>query len=200
MPRFDPFEIPGYREALSKEREARDFVFLGMRESICGIEVNPLTPLALLRLDAVENAFAVGLAPTAVDVAQFVWCVSARYHPRASWQRWATVRKLRRVKMQDASDQIGEYLKLSFMDAPGRTNQNASSYTSWIASLVHRLASHYGWSEQAVLNCPFRALWQYINLIRRDENPDLVGFNPSQSIINAHFAEINRKAKEARQN
>lgn len=200
MPRFDPFEIPGYREAISKEREARDLVFLGVGQSLCGLEVNPLTPIALLRLDAVENAFAVGVEPSAVDVAQFIWCVSPEYNPKARFKRWSTVRKLRRVKLEDACREIDEYLKLSFMDAPARTNQAASSYTSWIASLVHRMASSYGWSQQQVLDCPFRALWQYIAHIRRDENPDLVGFNPSQAIVNRHFAEINRKAKEARQN
>lgn len=209
MPIFDPFSVPGYREALDQEREDREIPFLDLPETLCGIEVRPFTPLALLRLDAAKNAFAVGGFPNEIDIGFFLMVVSADYTTPSRFEQaigiaWLRCflfgRRIRKLKSQRAIEQIDAYLKAAYADSPGDTGQNSESTTCWAATLVHQLATRYGWTEEYVLNLPFQRIFQYLYLIRREINPDAQQFSKAQSVVNRHFAELNRKVSESRKN
>ena len=206
MPHFDPYTIPGYAEAVAKERESRDVPFLDIRETLLGVPVKPFSPIALLRLDLAGSPFVIGLSNIAshIDVAAFVWCVSARYQlpteSGAAFNRWRTVRKLRKVQLGSARDSIHEFVESAMQDSPGRRGDGGQSCASWISGIVHRLASQYGWTREYIVALPFLEIWQYLYHIRRDEDPKAVGFNQSDALINAHFREINRKVFESKRN
>src|SRR5690349_17989316 len=73
-------QIPGYREAVEKEREIREMAFLDFPELICGIEVKPLSTWHLALLDTIHSPFLTGETEIVLaDCAMFCWMVSPGY-------------------------------------------------------------------------------------------------------------------------
>lgn len=50
-------EVPGYSEALRRENFVRTTAFIGGNESLCGVEVVPLSLRTVLRLEVAQNGF-----------------------------------------------------------------------------------------------------------------------------------------------
>src|SRR5438128_1983077 len=74
-------EIPGYKEAIAEERDARDYAFLELPRQICGIDVAPFTLYHLVIRLAIDCPFlseksVLERPDPAGEIASFIWHVS----------------------------------------------------------------------------------------------------------------------------
>lgn len=167
-----------YRRAVEAETRIRESAYLDCPETICGIEVLPLSIRHLVILDYLGSPFVSGGQADAGDVAQFLWIVSPLFEWNAKEKRDKFTRGLRRLRFHDANQQIADYVAAAFADAPGNSGKNEVAYVAWPAHLVHLFASEYGWDEKKVLGLPFRRAWQYWRCIAREHDPKRILFNP----------------------
>jgi hypothetical protein len=177
-------DIPGYREALVVEREARDYAFLALPRQICGIDVLPLTLRHLVTRFMINCPFlcerTVLDRPDPVgEIGAFIWHVSeARQRTRFSVLSEFHARErqhaiLAPVALEHALKEIDEYLDWTFLDAPpsgdGKT-ETRPSVTSVAATLIDLFASNYGWWRDQVLDAPLVELHQLLReiILRND--------------------------------
>ena len=204
---MNPLEaIPGLREAIERETEAREIDFLGAPELLCGIEVMPLSIRRLLRLQAVGSPFLYKVDGTPPpeqvgDVALFFWALSPNYERALRVRLWAEcvsfeigkfafnfirqrfVRRLRPLKLGPAARACRDYVSRAFEDAPGGSEGRVSaSYYGWPASYVGLLASEYGWTEDTILDLPLRRLFQHVRRLIQKHDPGAILFNPSDKV------------------
>lgn len=204
--------IPGYREAVESEASARSEAFTGAPEMVCGVELLPMTPRHLLLLQATRSPFVVGGAVSSRDVGLFLWCLSPDYaaalRARNALSPWAgrlalflfrrvQTRFLRRVRRLDAAEAIEgcrRIVREALLDGPGSRRAGWSpEYFSPVASLVSNLAEKYGWSEAAIIDTPFKRLFQYTRVLRAASDPKAIFFNPSDSVRSAWLRERNAR-------
>src|SRR3954469_16263181 len=103
-------DIPGYREAVQAEADARDLAFLDLTESICGIDVRPLTSAHVLMLVGSGNPLVIGgRLPKFPDVALFLWAVSPSFKP-CSKARHKFLKSIRHLDFDTTRDAIDKYI------------------------------------------------------------------------------------------
>ena len=102
--------VPGYREAVQRETDLRDAAFLPVTDSICGVEVNQLTPFHLAALTLARSPFICGGMPFPRDIALFLWCVSPEYNPRAVVSRWLFIRRVAKLDYREAVEGVMRYV------------------------------------------------------------------------------------------
>lgn len=168
-------EIPGYAEALASERRERNAAFVsGLHETICGVDVRPLTPRITLELDAAGSPFFSGGLPTEADVFAFFWHLSpARVSRPPSWwvfgrKRWVNrekdklARKLVTLDYVETVLAIKEFIEESCGDGPSNSGGGSEpAFAAPASALVDYFAHEYGWSEDAILDTPLKRLCQY---------------------------------------
>lgn len=198
MSLFD--QIPGYQEAVSEERWSRDLAFFDFPIPLCGVMVRQLCPIHYALLDRAKNRFVSGGIIRPEDVAQLLWIVSEDFSTDAT-KRDAFIADIGpRVSFIGARVEINGYFDRAFMDAPPSGGVGQRSYTSWLASIVHLVASEYGWDDTAILNKPFARIFQYVRCIQKQNNPRAPQFNPSDRLVSLHLAERNQQAAQGRNN
>ena len=75
-------EIPGYREALFAEQQARDLAFLlDVPRTLCGVPVRQITLRDLLLLAQADCRFITGGSTDAEDVRLFLWILNPGFVP-----------------------------------------------------------------------------------------------------------------------
>ena len=172
-----PFPNSEYRAAVEQESAARDFAFLDVQEEVCGIAVRPMTLRDFIRLDGIQSPFMRGGVPAVEDVVLFLWLQSPAFRPSA-FALWRFSRRCRRLNYFDAVTAINTFIESALMDAPGGGGKSGESFYSMAAGLIDWLASNYGWSEAAILDCPLKRLFQYMNASINRKNPKAILFNP----------------------
>ena len=208
MDYLNPYLLPGYRESVERESKERENAFLKIPESIGAIEVKPLTPRHLQILRVVKSPYIVSQAQfsTLIDVGIFLWVVSPGWKPLdtifARLQRWSFMRRLdksfRKIgtpkdALKKYSEEITAYIRGSFADAPGTSNNSTRSYWSFTASLVDRFGEAYGWTQEVTENYSFKTLFQLIAIQRRRHDPEAKFFNPSDKIISDFLAGLQKE-------
>ena len=117
----------------------------------------------------------------AADVALYLWICSTEYSEQPGflrdWRRDRMARRSRKVNWSESVKAIQDHLRDAFMDAPGATGNDSPSYASWVATIVHILASEYGWTEEYILNKPLSALFQYLRCIQKSKDSDATFMN-----------------------
>jgi hypothetical protein len=161
------------------EENLRASAFSSLPETICGIEVVPLTLRTLERLRASKSPFLLGGPIRAGHIVAFLWALQKEYEPnkQAPDKFLIRVGVLNRVRVIRA---IRRYLFYACMDRPPMP-VNAKGdlpLVAFAASMIHHLAKTYGWDDEAILDKPLRRLYQYLTLIRRENNPQAPTFNP----------------------
>lgn len=196
MPVFNPFDTPGFREAVKKENDVRDAAFLELPTSICGLDIRPLTPRDLLVLDALENPIAwTREEADTIQVGRFLWFQSVNYRPRAKLRQFLHAFQVLSMDRTKAIDQIDNYFKQAFHDAPGKSGRREVPYVGWAAHFVDQFAAEYGWTRREILDCPLAILYQQRKCISKRIDPGLVIGNPSDRIIGDHFRLHNERLK-----
>lgn len=77
-----PLDLPGYAEALHRERFGRHAAFLDVHETIAGFTVRALTLQDFMALRVLESPLLYHQTPTPLDLAAFLWLLSPDYAPR----------------------------------------------------------------------------------------------------------------------
>lgn len=195
---LDRNSIPGYREAVEREQSAREQTFLGLTEFVCGVEVNPLTPRLFLILEEGESPFVCGGIPDHADVAQFFWIVSIDFvSGRGDLAKEFAKTRCPNIDFTSACVAIYAYIEAALQDSPGGSGGGRTEFASWVASLVHKIASRYHWSENDILNLPLKRAFQYTKLMRASDDPNAIMFNPSDRIVSKYLADLNAQRKES---
>lgn len=185
--------IPGYREAVQKERAVRSVSFIEAPEVICGLKVRPLNMRHIALLEALGNPFMMGGAPTAEDIAAFMWIVSVQFKPFDIEARDAFIRSISFMDASQLENEIVQFMDEAWQDSPsGRDGGPAP--TSWAAAIVDAIASEYGWSEQDIMDVPVKRLFQYMRRIRLRNDIKAVFIDPSDKLRAAWLESQNKTA------
>lgn len=172
--------IPGLKEAQEEYKTTQIEAFAGIEPRICGmIEVLPFTPQMFVELDMCGNRFFVSdEGPDENDAAALLWRVSPLYARNAEEFRHGFTTGLTLVFLEvDAFDIIAgiqSYIARAWAGMPlfsSKSGGYGSDVSTWSSHIVHIIAKEYGWTEEYILNLPFRRLWQYANRIMEDINP-----------------------------
>jgi hypothetical protein len=197
---FNPLtEVAGYREAVEAETRGRDIPWLGLTETVNGIEVLQFTPQHFITLSLISSPFISGGHTTPEEVARFLWVVSPGFTQgnsvRTRAKRWRFVSRCRKLKLLETSKAITRYIDDAFSDSSSDTTKQSKSYFSCIAGIVDSIASEYGWSERAILEMPFKKLFQLFKAINMRYDPKAKPCNASQRLISEHLMKQNAAAE-----
>ncbi len=98
MARFSVLDIPGYAEAVIQEQVLRDAAFLGLKESIAGFQVMPITVWHYIALRLARNSvFLQEETPSPEDLANFLWILSPQYRPESRILKWLFFSRCKRI-------------------------------------------------------------------------------------------------------
>ena len=190
-------DILGYSRACERaeriERYRRDFAFLGITETLrfgygYSLEVNQLTLRMFIQLCAVGSPFLVGGNIRPEHILQFLWRISPQYELRReveNAQEFAAA--LKQLPFKGAIRAINRYIDRQLMDRPPTAvaRNDTKPDTSFAASMVHQLASHYSWSGEEILDLPLARSFQYLRKIHRSQDPDMGFWNPIRDRLTA---------------
>jgi len=210
-----PLDIPGYREAIEAENQARVTDYLDAPSIIGEVCIAPLTIRRMARLQSVGSRFVVrddGPMDAATEIALFLWALSPHYEhaywlksrielhcPRLARWLFNRIRNqfVKRISKMDAEtiiDDITRLLKHTFEDSPGNDEQEqAASPFAWPTSFVGMLAEQRHWTEGEILDMPLRRVFQHVRSIIRQHKPDAILFNPSDKVRGAWLREVNEQ-------
>ncbi len=182
--------IPGLKQAVEREQKIREQSFLEYPETVCGVEVQPLTLRRMLLLMSIESPFICGGAVGPYDVgAFFVVLTDAKV-----FNKWRLLRRLGLMDSKAVVSGITEFMDETFQDKPSTSRGEAVSYYSFAAGLVDCLASEYGWTTSETLDCPLKQLFQYLKAMAKRNNPKAIQFNPSDRVRGNWLKEQNANA------
>lgn len=215
---FSPFEIPGYREAVTRERAARDASFIDAPETLAGFPVAPMTLRRYLALKALRHPILCGGAPTPWQLVGFLWLMNSAYAPNATMPR-PFARKARRLlspfptrksgfrarlqtrrwlraqeAMIETMKAVNQWLDAVFMDAGPSQGGNGfcKEYWSVGCGLILSLARETGWSERDILDIPLTRLFQYQKILAEFKGSTAPKFNPSDRVLSQYLKTHNR--------
>lgn len=201
-------EIPGFREAVARERKLRDRAFLGGNEIVCGVVVRQLSLRTLIMLEHAENGFVIPYKyDTGLELIshamQVLWFSRVEWTPPEvkPYSFWSTFREsvkqhrfqrnlLRTRKPLQIIDEVQEWIDESFFDSPAgvSTPIYQPSYVSYPAHVVDLFAdARLPFSYDDVMDMPLKRLWQHWRLAaHRVYSRPLT--NPSDKIAVEHLS------------
>lgn len=221
---MDVLEIPGYAEAVLKERLVRDAAFLGITESIGPFEVTPLTLRQWIILRLSNNPLMFGGTPSPTDLINFLWLLSTDYTPNAR-HRKAFERRCQRLffpprylailntwrarkkhelkkekKMLEAAkiiDAARAFMDETLQDRPPvpKTLGFEADYFSDGAYFCAVFGREFGWSQEEVLHTPLKRLFQYLNEMKHYHRSPVPLCNPSDRIKSSWLKGLQPKRK-----
>lgn len=203
-------EIPGYREAIKRERTLRDAAFLDGLETLCGEQVVPLSLRRLIWLEQSHNGFLCPwkwesdseLIGHAIGVVYFCR-PDFRPPTKANWsflrawwfaaaQHRFSVRVLRRIEPEKLIAEVEAWLSDAFMDAPNPSGGSigGQSYASYPAYIIDKFGeAGLTYSPDQIMDMPLKRLWQHLRVAGARLN-DMKLTNPSDDIAVAHIAKL----------
>lgn len=162
--------IPGYAEALEKERGFREEIFISEHDSIAGIKVNHVTPFLLARLFRMKSYFFGDEQYSDGHVIKFLWAVSPEFCTDSDKRNAFVFETAKRLAdfggFDRAADAIEEYLTATFLDSP-EGGKLSVPYVCSIAWMITKMAlPPFGWSEERTLHTPLRKIYQFIKCVK----------------------------------
>jgi hypothetical protein len=170
-----------YLAAVEKEQAVRDSTFISDIEIVGNIKVYSLTPKLFATLTLMKCPLVMGGNITAESVLSFLWVIKVKTpdeNRQAFFQEAITKEDFDQM-MKD----INEYFETAFQDIPpSREGGGGVPYYSSMVVIVDFLASEYGWTEETIINMPYKRLFQYMKLLGRKHDPSKAMFNKSDSV------------------
>lgn len=202
--------IPGLAKAENDFQAEQELDLLGVELPIAGLEILPFTSRMFLELEFAGNE-CLGRArhPSPVALEQFLWRVSASFRrdggdveARGSPRR-AVVYAVGTSPYLETVDAVHAYLWRAWwlMPQPGTRplkkgeRRPPKSSGTWLSAMLDAVAHEYGWTEDEVLDCPFRRLWQYMHRILERRIPEYAQPNPEALRLKSEWL---RAANEGR--
>ncbi len=185
MVTLNKVEIPGFGEAVRKERQIRDRAFLGGNEILCGIIVRPLSLRTALYLEHSENGF---FLPFRYDdgVEVVSHALQVLWYSRPGWSlpkiripslarsfvdgyrlRAFEFRMLSQMDGPSIVREVTEWVNEAMIDCPpGNSDGGARpSYASHVAHLVDVFAAaNLKFTYDEIMDMSLKRLWQHWRL------------------------------------
>lgn len=185
MPKSD---IPGYDDALSKERNFREEIFLDLPAKICGIYIHEVTPFLFARLCAINTPFLGQGTIFEDEIVRFLWALSVDFttdtEKRKAFQLETT--KSLAGKWKDAELEIDVFLEATFMDSPMGSGGDCVPYVSGIAWMIFRMGCDpFNWKKEETLHAPMRLIYQLMKC--QDLERGRVLYNPISDKVKAYW-------------
>ncbi len=201
-------QIPGYERAERRGRRLedarREWAFLGTCEKLCGVRVCLLTLRMFAELIAIRSPFLCGGDIGGEDVVLFLWRLSPRFSRDDHELRLRFFARVRAVAFEPeefrrAVRSVFRFIDRMLCDRPPSSTGGSQSDVSFVASLVHEIATAYGWDRDTILDTPMPQVFQYVRKIQREHNPKLPRFNPvtarlTKRLLDRALAEAQVKA------
>lgn len=135
-----------------------------MNETIAGIEVQNMTIRHYLILDGIESPLLKEEEANVEDIAMLLWILSPEFTTESK-KRNAFIKKVQKVVIQDAINDITEYLKKTFQDADIE-DAKEKSYANFTSYLIDLFAREYNWTIKEIMDLPLRVVYQLISAIQ----------------------------------
>lgn len=199
-------EVPGYAEAVRRENYVRTTAFLGGNESLCGVEVRPLSLRTVLQLEVAKNGFFVPCqfdnnAEAVAHALQVIWFSRPKFDPRCGVDSmigmFANGIRIQffceRMLWQYRKDQLAiahevkAWIRDAFMDMPkgsGRSQVPAPAYAAYPAYIIDTLnGCGVRMDAEQIMEMPLKRLWQHWRVAVKRENPAYGLTNPSDDVF-----------------
>lgn len=190
-----------FAEERAREDARREEAFLDLPKSLCGEEVRQITPMDLLVLNGVGNAFVAGGNPEPEDVAIFLWWMNVQNDKSDTWsnerRKKKMIRRVGALPLLESCKDIVAFVEAAFQDAPneGGKSEGRGVSTCFITPLVLSVACETGWDEQDILNKPLARLFQYTKSIRARKMGDaFIDIAPSDRLTSEFLSELSQGA------
>lgn len=199
---FQQLWIDKYIPKLKKAKRLNDFerIYSWLDiEEICGVEVNHLTPLILLRLEASNNSIITGGNISFDDVLSFFWAISKEYDKNIEGGQDFYKKYGSKIDSNDLYLGIKQYLNEQFLNKESSKDSDSgenisdeyrgsnSDTSTWLSGIIDRFSSQYGWNVEYVLNMPLPRILQLTDKISDRMNPERIKFDPIRCSIQAEF-------------
>lgn len=186
------------------EEVVRQRAMLPLPFEINGWTVRQFTLRHFSILIQLGSPFVCGGPARIEDVGVFLWVVSPEYDHSSfvsPYTLWGKVRRFFALRKRKAfmarlshhprwglfEPRIRKYLARAFMDRPP-SGPGKSIAACYDASMIHRIAIYYHWTEDEIYAKPMARLFQYLNWISAPTNQPQ--FFPLQSaVISRYYAQ-----------
>lgn len=170
-----------YVAAVEKEQAIRDSAFISNIDVIGNTTVHALTPKLFTTLTLMKSPLVMGGEINSESILVFLWTVKVKI-PEDDRQKFFEETILNQDFEQIVTD-IGTYFEDAFQDIPPAKSEGSNvPYYSSLAVIVDYFASEYGWTEDSIINMPYKRLFQYMKLIGKKNDPSKAMFNKSDNI------------------
>lgn len=187
-----------WQEAVEMEQFIRDASYVSNTEFIGQIEVWSLTPKIFAKLSIMQNAFlTAGSVITGGDILDFLWEVKK---DKSMYKDQFAKALMQGMDIEKVGKDIARYFEWSFQDMSmgGKSSGSVPKYST-LASMVHALASAYHWSEEDIINIPYRRLFQYMRVIAKSNGDKSYMRNKSDDIKDDMMQAYNKQDKQDKQ-
>lgn len=180
-----------YIAAVEKEQAVRDSAFISDIDVIGTIKVHTLTPKLFSILVLMKSPLVVGGEITAEKVLTFLWTIKIK--ESTDNQQEFFEQTLSTEDFDEIMADAQEYFTSAFADAPMGEGSAGVPYYSSMAVLVDYLASEYGWTDEMIINLPYKRLFQYMRVIAKRNDPKKILCNKSDDVKSELMAQFNPK-------
>ena len=172
-------QIPGWLDAVIRERDEMDMAYAAPHDEVCGIPVRHVTLLDICRY----QQMAIRVFPTLLPVDEFILNRDYRYeaalmiayqHRDFSPSRRRNRRIIKQVgKLLPSRLHRGlcEFNERTFGEVAGGSKPDGRTFPvyhwSALTDYVHLLGKEYGWTDEHILNMPYRRIMQLAKRIRK---------------------------------
>jgi hypothetical protein len=152
-------DIPGYREAIERERDLRAVAYLDLPEIVCGERVRNITPRLLTVLTVFKSPFIIGGPVDPTHIAQFIWACHVEYDPKNRRRRNQVCNRVADIPFLRAREEVDEFTAATFMDSPdGPETIPIASSAAWLIYRFRR--DPFRQPEHITMDIPLRKLYQ----------------------------------------
>ena len=159
-----------YLLTVDVEKRQHDASILDIPEMICTVQVKPFTPRMYCLLGLKQSPIIKGGQVKDTDLLLFMGIVTDTLNDEA--KRKELVERLVKIEPQQLLDEITTYYENSFIDAPTSNGKQPFCSSHWLFSIVDLIASAYGWSEETIINLPFKRIWNYVRAMQQRSDPN----------------------------
>jgi hypothetical protein len=199
-------QIPGLREAIERENSAWDAAWLGLNESICGVEVKAYTPRhdLILGWNGLRSPFLGGDWPKTdrellLAIRAFLWTVSPQFGKGPLKQLWLFWR-IRKLDARKVVNDIQRYLSEAYSDAPASSGPGSPQFNSWFSDICDLFWFEYSAHRNEIIDMPMKQIFQLCKSMKARKKPDCHLFKPSDRIIGEWLKEQNAKSANVAEN
>jgi hypothetical protein len=191
--------IPGYAEAILEERRRRNRAEHQIPDTVCGVELRPLTlaDISILQEAGVsffdDSAEAHDAELSLVLLLWWQW-VKRPKKPRDGLKR-AFANMVARVPLERAENELADWIDWQFADAPPTKSSplgRQPPLTSFSVAICDAVATRCSWPRSEIMALPLPVLWQHIKIAMAEMNPSAPRFNPSDRVKTEFLKSLNQ--------